>query len=50
MSAMFAEEVPEGEFDAFSPANISPVVAYLAAENARSPARSSPFKAAPSPC
>ena len=32
MSAMFAEEVPEGEFDAFSPANIAPVVAYLAAE------------------
>lgn len=32
MSAMFTEEVPEGEFDAFSPANIAPVVAYLAAE------------------
>lgn len=30
MSAMFAEEVPEGEFDAFSPANIAPIVAYLA--------------------
>ncbi|MBE1496131.1 NAD(P)-dependent dehydrogenase (short-subunit alcohol dehydrogenase family) [Amycolatopsis lexingtonensis] len=30
MGAMFAEEVPEGEFDAFSPANIAPVVAYLA--------------------
>ncbi|WP_078313117.1 MULTISPECIES: SDR family oxidoreductase [unclassified Mycobacterium] len=32
MSAIFAEEVPEGEFDAFSPANIAPVVAYLAGE------------------
>ncbi|WP_078316519.1 SDR family oxidoreductase [Mycobacterium sp. D16Q16] len=32
MSAIFAEEVPEGEFDAFSPANIAPVVAYLASE------------------
>ncbi|WP_040807757.1 SDR family oxidoreductase [Nocardia concava] len=32
MSAMFAEEVPEGEFDAFAPSNISPVVAYLAQE------------------
>jgi NAD(P)-dependent dehydrogenase (short-subunit alcohol dehydrogenase family) len=32
MGAMFAQEVPEGEFDAFSPANISPVVAYLAGE------------------
>lgn len=31
MGALFAEEVPEGEFDAFSPANISPLVAYLAA-------------------
>jgi NAD(P)-dependent dehydrogenase (short-subunit alcohol dehydrogenase family) len=31
MGAIFAEEVPEGEFDAFSPANIAPVVAYLAA-------------------
>ncbi|WP_458691030.1 SDR family oxidoreductase [Nocardia tengchongensis] len=30
MGAMFAEEVPEGEFDAFSPANIAPVVVYLA--------------------
>jgi NAD(P)-dependent dehydrogenase (short-subunit alcohol dehydrogenase family) len=29
MGAIFAEEVPEGEFDAFSPANISPLVAYL---------------------
>ncbi|WP_327144264.1 SDR family oxidoreductase [Nocardia sp. NBC_01327] len=30
MGAIFAEEVPEGEFDAFSPANIAPVVVYLA--------------------
>ncbi|MEV0251766.1 SDR family oxidoreductase [Nocardia sp. NPDC050712] len=30
MGAMFAEEVPEGEFDAFSPANIAPIVVYLA--------------------
>ncbi|WP_405151135.1 SDR family oxidoreductase [Nocardia salmonicida] len=33
MGAMFAEEVPEGEFDAFSPANIAPIVAYLAGED-----------------
>jgi NAD(P)-dependent dehydrogenase (short-subunit alcohol dehydrogenase family) len=32
MGALFAEEVPEGEFDAFSPANIAPIVAYLAQE------------------
>ncbi|MDV6011950.1 SDR family oxidoreductase [Haloechinothrix sp. LS1_15] len=32
MGALFAQEVPEGEFDAFSPANISPLVAYLATE------------------
>ncbi|MFS9605553.1 hypothetical protein Q6241_31035, partial [Klebsiella pneumoniae] len=32
MGAMFAEEVPEGEFDAVSPANIAPIVAYLADE------------------
>jgi NAD(P)-dependent dehydrogenase (short-subunit alcohol dehydrogenase family) len=32
MGAMFAQKVPEGEFDAFSPANISPVAAYLAGE------------------
>ncbi|WP_433577814.1 SDR family oxidoreductase [Nocardia brasiliensis] len=32
MGAMFAEEVPAGEFDAFAPANISPLVAYLAQE------------------
>jgi NAD(P)-dependent dehydrogenase (short-subunit alcohol dehydrogenase family) len=32
MGAIFAEEVPEGEFDAFSPANVSPIVAYLASE------------------
>lgn len=30
MGAVFAAEVPPGEFDAFSPANISPLVAYLA--------------------
>jgi NAD(P)-dependent dehydrogenase (short-subunit alcohol dehydrogenase family) len=30
MGAIFAEEVPEGEFDAFAPENISPVVAFLA--------------------
>ncbi|QNG20382.1 SDR family NAD(P)-dependent oxidoreductase [Rhodococcus triatomae] len=30
MGALFAQEVPEGEFDAFSPANISPLVAFLA--------------------
>ncbi|TSD99802.1 SDR family oxidoreductase [Skermania sp. ID1734] len=33
MGALFAAEVPEGEFDAFSPANISPLVAYLASAN-----------------
>jgi NAD(P)-dependent dehydrogenase (short-subunit alcohol dehydrogenase family) len=32
MGAIFAQEVEEGEFDAFSPANISPLVAYLATE------------------
>ncbi|MEV0077701.1 SDR family oxidoreductase [Nocardia neocaledoniensis] len=32
MSAMFEEEVPEGEFDAFSPANIAPIMAYLASD------------------
>lgn len=32
MGAIFAAEVGEGEFDAFSPANISPLVAYLATE------------------
>ncbi|WP_372669606.1 SDR family oxidoreductase [Amycolatopsis kentuckyensis] len=30
MGAIFAAPVAEGEFDAFSPANISPLVAYLA--------------------
>ena len=50
MSAMFTEEVPEGEFDAFSPANIAPSSPTWRPRNARSPARSSPFKAAPSPC
>lgn len=32
MGAIFAAPVAEGEFDAFSPANISPLVAYLASE------------------
>lgn len=32
LGAMFAAPVEEGEFDAFSPANISPLVAYLATE------------------
>jgi NAD(P)-dependent dehydrogenase (short-subunit alcohol dehydrogenase family) len=32
LGAMFAAPVDEGEFDAFSPANISPLVAYLASE------------------
>ena len=32
LGAMFAAPVEEGEFDAFSPANISPLVAYLASE------------------
>ncbi|WP_116040506.1 SDR family oxidoreductase [Amycolatopsis palatopharyngis] len=32
MGAIFAQEVPEGEFDAFSPANIAPIVAYLGTE------------------
>ena len=32
MGAIFAAPVSEGEFDAFSPANISPLVAYLATE------------------
>jgi NAD(P)-dependent dehydrogenase (short-subunit alcohol dehydrogenase family) len=32
LSAIFQAEVPEGEFDAFAPANISPLVAYLASE------------------
>ncbi|MEV5651630.1 SDR family oxidoreductase [Nocardia sp. NPDC052254] len=32
MGAIFAAEVPEGEFDAFSPANISPLVAYLSTD------------------
>ncbi|WP_278314600.1 SDR family oxidoreductase [Lolliginicoccus levis] len=30
MGALFAEEVPEGEFDPFSPANIAPLVVRLA--------------------
>ena len=32
MGAIFAAEVPEGEFDPFAPEHISPVVAYLATE------------------
>jgi NAD(P)-dependent dehydrogenase (short-subunit alcohol dehydrogenase family) len=32
MGAMFAEEVSEGEFDAFGPQNIAPLAAYLAAD------------------
>jgi NAD(P)-dependent dehydrogenase (short-subunit alcohol dehydrogenase family) len=32
MGAIFAAPVSDGEFDAFSPANISPLVAYLASE------------------
>ena len=32
MGALFAAEVPEGEFDMFGPQNIAPVVAYLATE------------------
>jgi NAD(P)-dependent dehydrogenase (short-subunit alcohol dehydrogenase family) len=33
MGAIFAQEVPEGELDLFSPAQISPLVAYLATES-----------------
>jgi len=32
MSAIFAEEVPEGEHDLFHPDNIAPIVAYLASD------------------
>src|SRR5690606_4329647 len=32
MAAMFAAEVPEGEFDPFAPEHVSPLVAYLASE------------------
>ncbi|MGH2603336.1 MAG: SDR family oxidoreductase [Dehalococcoidia bacterium] len=32
MGAIFAQEAPEGELDLFSPANIAPLVAYLATE------------------
>ena len=32
MDAIFASGVAQGEFDAFSPANISPLVAYLASD------------------
>jgi NAD(P)-dependent dehydrogenase (short-subunit alcohol dehydrogenase family) len=33
LGAMFAEPPPDGEFDALSPANIAPLVAYLAQED-----------------
>ena len=33
MGAIFAMEVPEGEFDMFAPANISPLVAWLGTED-----------------
>ncbi|MBN6033615.1 SDR family oxidoreductase [Amycolatopsis sp. 195334CR] len=32
MGAIFAQEVEAGEFDAFAPANIAPLVAYLASD------------------
>jgi NAD(P)-dependent dehydrogenase (short-subunit alcohol dehydrogenase family) len=32
MGAIFAAEVPEGEFDMFGPENIAPIVGYLATE------------------
>jgi len=32
MGAIFAAEVPEGEFDMFGPENIAPIVGYLASE------------------
>jgi NAD(P)-dependent dehydrogenase (short-subunit alcohol dehydrogenase family) len=32
MGAIFAAEVPEGEFDLFHPDNIAPIVAYLAGD------------------
>jgi NAD(P)-dependent dehydrogenase (short-subunit alcohol dehydrogenase family) len=32
IGAIFAEDVPKGTFDAFSPDNIAPIVAYLAQE------------------
>lgn len=32
MGAIFAQPLADGEFDAFSPANISPLVAFLASE------------------
>jgi NAD(P)-dependent dehydrogenase (short-subunit alcohol dehydrogenase family) len=35
MGAIFAEEVPEGEFDAWHPSNISPLVARLAAPDCK---------------
>lgn len=42
MGAMFAEEVPAGQFDAFAPENISPIVAYLAQEKCPMPAGAPP--------
>ncbi|MFH5227276.1 SDR family oxidoreductase [Antrihabitans spumae] len=35
MSALFAAEIPEGEFDPFDPSNISPLVAYLASTDCK---------------
>ncbi|WP_182378090.1 SDR family oxidoreductase [Nocardioides sp. WS12] len=35
MGALFAAEVPEGEFDAFAPSNISPLVARLVAPDCK---------------
>jgi NAD(P)-dependent dehydrogenase (short-subunit alcohol dehydrogenase family) len=35
MGAIFAEEVPEGEFDAWHPSNISPLIARLAAADCK---------------
>lgn len=33
LGSMFATDVPDGQFDAFSPANIAPLVAYLGSAN-----------------
>ena len=33
MGAIFAAEVPEGAHDGFAPANIAPIVAYLAQQS-----------------
>lgn len=35
MGALFAAEVPEGEFDAFAPSNVSPLVARLVAPDCK---------------